>query len=57
LSLTPEHSTRSEVLSTRRDAFNALRGDIMPLTDTAIRSLKPGEKPYKVFDERGLFFL
>ncbi len=27
----------------------------MPLTDTAIRYLKPGEKPFKVFDERGLF--
>ena len=27
----------------------------MPLTDTAIRYLKSREKPFKVFDERGLF--
>ena len=25
------------------------------LTDTAIRNAKPKEKPYKVFDEKGLF--
>jgi integrase len=29
----------------------------MPLTDTAIRNAKPREKPYKLFDERGLFML
>ncbi len=29
----------------------------MPLTDTAIRNAKPGEKPAKLFDERGLFLL
>ena len=29
----------------------------MPLTDTAIRNIKPGEKPIKLFDERGLFLL
>ena len=29
----------------------------MPLTDTTVRNAKPGEKPYKLFDERGLFLL
>ncbi|HYS90011.1 MAG TPA: integrase arm-type DNA-binding domain-containing protein [Bradyrhizobium sp.] len=29
----------------------------MPLTDTAVRSAKPGAKPAKMFDERGLFLL
>lgn len=29
----------------------------MPLTDTAIRNAKPGAKPIKLFDERGLFLL
>jgi integrase len=29
----------------------------MPLTDTTIRNAKPGEKPAKIFDERGLFLL
>jgi len=29
----------------------------MPLTDTAIRNAKPGEKPYKLSDEKGLFLL
>jgi integrase len=29
----------------------------MPLTDTAIRNAKPGAKPTKLFDERGLFLL
>jgi integrase len=29
----------------------------MPLTDTAIRNAKPGAKPVKLFDERGLFLL
>ncbi len=29
----------------------------MPLTDTAIRNAKPGDKPSKLFDERGLFLL
>jgi len=29
----------------------------MPLTDTAIRNTKPGLKPTKFFDERGLFLL
>jgi integrase len=29
----------------------------MPLTHTAIRNAKPGEKPVKLFDERGLFLL
>ena len=28
-----------------------------PLTDALIRSLKPREKPYKVFDTRGLYLL
>ncbi len=27
----------------------------MPLTDTAIRNAEPGEKPVKLFDERGLY--
>lgn len=27
----------------------------MPLTDTAIRNAKPGEKPIRLFDERGLY--
>ena len=26
----------------------------MSLTDTAIKAAKPGEKPYKLIDERGL---
>ncbi len=29
----------------------------MPLTDTAIKKLKPGEKPVKISDERGLFLM
>lgn len=29
----------------------------MPLTDTAIRTAKPGDKPYKLADEKGLFLL
>ncbi len=29
----------------------------MPLADTAIRNAKPGAKPAKLFDERGLFLL
>ena len=29
----------------------------MALTDTAIRNAKPGDKPKKLFDERGLFLL
>ena len=29
----------------------------MPLTDTAVRNAKPGEKPVKMFDERGLFLI
>ena len=29
----------------------------MPLTDTAIRNAKPGAKPTKLFDERGLFLI
>lgn len=29
----------------------------MPLTDTAIRNAKPGTKPVKMFDERGLFLI
>jgi hypothetical protein len=29
----------------------------MPLTDTAIRNAKPGDKPRKLADERGLFIL
>jgi integrase len=29
----------------------------MPLTDTAIRKVKPAVKPYKLSDERGLFLL
>lgn len=27
----------------------------MPLTDTAIRNAKPGEKTVKLLDERGLY--
>jgi Arm DNA-binding domain len=29
----------------------------MSLTDTAIRKAKPGAKPAKLFDERGLFLM
>ncbi len=29
----------------------------MPLTDTAVRNAKPGDKPAKMFDERGLFLI
>ena len=29
----------------------------MPLTDAGIRSAKPAEKPYKLYDDRGLFML
>ncbi len=29
----------------------------MPLTDTAIRKAKPGEKNIKMFDEKGLFLM
>jgi integrase len=29
----------------------------MPLTDTAIRKAKPGDKPVKMYDERGLFLV
>ena len=29
----------------------------MPFTDTAIRKIKPTEKPFKVVDEKGLFLL
>lgn len=29
----------------------------MPLTDTAVRTARPGEKPIKLFDERGLFLI
>lgn len=29
----------------------------MPFVDTAIRTAKPGEKPYKLADEKGLFLL
>lgn len=29
----------------------------MPLTDTAIRNSKPGDKPFKLADEKGLFLL
>jgi hypothetical protein len=29
----------------------------MPLTDTAVKNIKPGAKPVKLFDERGLFIL
>lgn len=29
----------------------------MPLTNTAIRTAKPAEKPYKLADEKGLFLL
>lgn len=45
----------------------ALRDDVKPdvtpgktkkvLTDTAVRNAKPGDKPFKLFDERGLFLL
>ncbi|MDH5480238.1 MAG: Arm DNA-binding domain-containing protein [Nitrosomonas sp.] len=29
----------------------------MPLTDTTIRNTKPGVKPIKLYDERGLFLI
>ena len=29
----------------------------MPLTDTAIRNARPSPKPFKRFDERGLFLI
>jgi hypothetical protein len=29
----------------------------MPLTALAVRQAKPRNKPYKLFDERGLFLL
>jgi len=29
----------------------------MPLTDTAVRNAKPGDKPVKMFDARGLFLI
>ena len=29
----------------------------MPLTDVAVRTAKPGPKPVKLSDERGLFLL
>ena len=29
----------------------------MPLTDTAVRTAKPSDKPIKMFDERGLFLI
>lgn len=29
----------------------------MSLTDTTIKNVKPGVKPHKLFDERGLFLL
>ncbi len=29
----------------------------MPLTALAVRKAKPRDKPYKLFDERGLFLL
>ena len=29
----------------------------MPLTDTAVRNAKPGDKPIKLSDEKGLFLL
>lgn len=34
-----------------------MKGPQMPLTDTAIRALKPSDKPYKVADEKGLYLL
>lgn len=29
----------------------------MPLTDAKVRNARPQEKPYKLYDERGLFLL
>ncbi|WP_024930695.1 Arm DNA-binding domain-containing protein [Methylophilus sp. OH31] len=29
----------------------------MALSDTAIRNAKPAEKPYKLYDERGLYLI
>jgi hypothetical protein len=29
----------------------------MPLTDTAIKKVKPGEKPLKLSDDRGMYLL
>jgi integrase len=38
--------------------LDTARGDtVMVLTDAAIRKAKPGEKPYKMSDEKGLYIL
>ena len=37
--------------------MDSLGYHLMPLTDTEIRAAKPKQKPYKLFDERGLFLL
>jgi hypothetical protein len=38
--------------------FNYPKSDTpMPLSDTTIRNAKPKEKPYKLFDDKGLFLL
>ena len=29
----------------------------MPLTDTAIKNAKPGDRPYKIQDEKGMYLL
>ena len=41
------------------DHFTAVDegGPQMTLTDTAIRNVKPGDKPKEMYDERGLFLL
>lgn len=44
----------SEIMGAFRNLF-AKVAPIMALTDTAISKEKPGPKPIKLFDERGLF--
>ena len=34
-----------------------VRGQLVPLTDKQISAVRPGEKKYKLFDEKGLFLL
>ncbi len=40
-----------------RENFRKSGPQLMALTDTAIRAAKPGDKPIKLFDEKGLFLL
>ena len=39
------------------DGPSGLGATVMPLSDTSIRNAKPGEKPVKLTDERGLYLL